>query len=197
MSDGRSRGNIYVLSFVIRDIMKTTLLCLGLGIALAGAGSNRAAAFGTGDNAVRTTVTFVSPEKFTDASDRFNSDRERNDNLAELRVYLIQHVAPYLATGQKLTIAVTDVDLAGEFEPWCGPRFDDIRIVKDIYPPRIQLTFRLMDADGQVVKEGKRDLRDMTFLMKLSLNQDDPLRYEKTLLDDWLREEFRGLKKST
>ena len=176
--------------------MKTTLITLAVGLALAGAGVNRAFAFGTGDKAVRTTVTFSAPEKFTDVGDRFHADSEREATLAELRSYLILRAGSYLALGQKLTITVTDVDLAGDFEPWRGSQYDDVRIVRDIYPPRIDLTFRLTDADGKVVKEGKRELRDLAFMMKLSIDQNDPLRFEKNLLDDWLREEFRSLKKA-
>ena len=85
--------------------------------------------------------------------------------------------------------------LAGE--PWRGPRFDDVRIVKDIYPPRISLSFRLTDAEGNVVKEGKRELRDLAFMMKINMSfRDDSVRYEKALLDDWLRAEFPRVRKS-
>ena len=38
--------------------------------------------------------------------------------------------------GDKLTITFTDIDLAGDFEPWRGPQWDEVRIVKAIYPPR-------------------------------------------------------------
>ena len=176
--------------------MKKTLITLAVAIALAGAGLNRAVAFGTGDNAIRTTVIFSAPEKFTDVGNSFHSDRDRDATLAELKSYLIRRAGAFVSLGEKLTITVTDVDLAGDFEPWRGPQYDDVRIVRDIYPPRIDLTFQLTDADGKVVKEGKRELRDLAFMMKLSIDQNDPLRFEKNLLDDWLREEFRSLKKA-
>jgi hypothetical protein len=87
--------------------------------------------------------------------------------------------------------------MAGDFEPWRGPRFDDIRIVKDIYPPRMNLAFRLTDAEGTVVKEGKRELRDLSFLMKITMSfRDDPVRHEKALVDDWLRAEFPRVRKN-
>ena len=55
----------------------------------------------------------------------------------------------------------------------------------------------LTEADGAVVKEGKRDLRDMAFMMKLTMGfRDDPLRHEKALLDDWLSAEFHRAKKN-
>ena len=99
--------------------------------------------------------------------------------------------------GHTLSVTFTDIDMAGDFEPWRGVRFDDVRIVKDIYPPRIVLSFRLTDADGNVVKQGKRDLRDIAFMMKITMGfRDDSVRHEKALLDDWLRSEFPRVRKS-
>jgi hypothetical protein len=68
-------------------------------------------------------------------------------------------------------------------------------VVKDLYPPRMVLTFRLTDGEGNVLKQGKRDLRDMSFLLKLSIDRNDTLRHEKGMLEDWLRSEFGRVKK--
>jgi hypothetical protein len=62
--------------------------------------------------------------------------------------------------------------------------------VRDIYPPRIALRFRLADAKNTVLKEGERTLSDPMFLAKGHGDRSDPLRHEKALLDDWLRAEF-------
>ena len=89
-----------------------------------------------------------------------------------------------------LEVTFTNVQRAGTYEPWRGPRFDDVRVIKDIYPPRIDLTFTLTDASGTVIKEGTRELLDQSFLQRGRLNETDPLRFEKRMLDDWLRSEF-------
>ncbi len=144
----------------------------------------------------RAEVTYTEPEKFTDAADgQRGSDYGREGNLAELRDYLVQRANVYVPEGQKLSITITDVDLAGEIEPWRSPQMQDTRIIKDIYPPRIDLSFKLVDASGAVVKEGKRDLRDLSYNMKLYPNRSDRRVYEKGLLDDWLRSEFPRAKK--
>lgn len=145
----------------------------------------------------RVEVVFVAPEKFTDARDSYTgSDSGRDAILDQLRDYFAEEAKRFVPEGYKLFVSVTDVDLAGDFEPWRGPRWDDVRIVKDIYPPRINLSFRLTTAAGQVVKEGNRELRDMAFMMRIPVTfRDDPLRYEKTLLDDWFHDEFRDLNK--
>ena len=66
-----------------------------------------------------------------------------------------------------------------------------MRVVRDLYPPRLALAFQVTDAEGKVVTQGRRELRDLAFLFKLPLAfPDDPLRHEKALLDDWLEQEF-------
>ena len=134
-------------------------------------------------------VEFVKPEKFTDAgTPRQYVDRDAN--LSNIKQHIVQQAARMLPADQKLFISVTDVDLAGSFEPW-QLYSREIRIVKDIYPPRIDLKFRLVGADGAVIKEGERSLRDPGFMSGPSMGYGgDNLRYEKVMLDEWLEKEF-------
>jgi len=144
----------------------------------------------------RVTVTFSEPDKFTDAADsQRGSSTRREDNLAEIESYIVERASRYLAEGQRLNVTVTDVDLAGEVEPWRTHGAHDLRIVKDIYPPRIDLSYQLLDANGAVVKEGERKLKDLMFNWKLSIDRQDPRMHEKALIDDWLRTEFKRSKK--
>jgi class 3 adenylate cyclase len=148
--------------------------------------------------ATRVTVVFDHPEKFTDLkagdSDEDN-ERGARDFLPQLKEHLEGEAGRLLGPGQKLTVTFTDIDLAGAYEPWRGPQFSDVRIIKDIYPPRLVLTFVLTGADGKVLKQGPRQLSDMAFLLRITRAfRDDPLRYEKELLDDWLATELRDAK---
>lgn len=143
----------------------------------------------------RAEVIFVQPEKFTDVRDSYgNSEKGREANLSQIRDYILSRAGHYIPAGDKLTVSFTDIDLAGDFEPWRGPQGTDIRIVKDIYPPRIDLEFKLTAADGTVVKEGKRQLRDLVFMSRLSVDRTDALRFEKGMLDDWMSSEFASAK---
>ena len=140
-------------------------------------------------------IIFSHPEKFTDVRDGYTSnERGRDGLLNQIRDYVVTRVAVLVPAGQKLTVTFTNIDLAGDFEPWRGSQGMDIRIVKEIYPPRMDLEFKLTAADGTVLKEGKRQLRDLVFMSKLTINRDDPLKYDKALLDDWLRGEFPASK---
>lgn len=141
-------------------------------------------------------VIFLEPQGFTDVRDEYMGDASRTTYLEQLREHLLERSRHHVPEGQFLSVTITDIDMAGDFEPWLGPRWTDVRIVKDLYPPRIDLSFRLKDASGRVVAEGRRQLRDLAFLMKLSMTfRDDPLRHEKALLDDWLQAEFPAVRR--
>lgn len=173
--------------------MKTPRLLLSAVIGLAVTGAMRA-----GDEskpAPRAEVVFAHPEKFADAKeDYMGSDQGRDAILDSLRDYVVKQSRHYVPEGQRLAVTVTEVDLAGDFEPWRGPSAMDVRIIKDIYAPRIDLSFKLTDAGGKVLKEGARQLRDLAFMMKLSINTSDALRHEKALIDDWFRSDFTRIK---
>ena len=143
-------------------------------------------------------VVFDHPEKFVDVRDTWSDhDNERGSEryLPPLREHLEKVAARRLPAGQQLTITFTDLDLAGDFEPWRGIQFQDVRVVKELYIPRMTFQYKVTDASGAVVKSGERKLLDMGFQMRItSAFRDDPLRYEKAMLDDWLGQEFPAQK---
>lgn len=139
----------------------------------------------------RAEVIFFEPEKFKDAADVDQGDVLRSGYLDELKTHVLNQAKSLVPAGYKLQVTFTDIDLAGEFEPWRGPSADRVRIVKEIYPPRIDLAFRITDAAGNVVSEGRRELRDNAFMMKLTMaSRSDPLRHEKEMIDTWLHKEL-------
>ena len=48
------------------------------------------------------------------------------------------------APADEARVTVTNIDVAGDIESWRGPGRCDVRIMKDTYPPRIDLSFRLL-----------------------------------------------------
>lgn len=95
-----------------------------------------------------------------------------------------------LPQGEQLQVTIDNIKLAGDYEPWRGPNAQDIRFMRDLYPPRIDLHYRLLGADGRVIREGEGKLRDMAYLQRTVPFNNDPLRFDKRLLDDWLNREF-------
>jgi Protein of unknown function (DUF3016) len=158
-----------------------TLVLLGLAAPLALSAVEKAKA------PARTEVIFEKPETFTDVKDGdFGTDKGRDGILAEIRSFIVDRAEKALPAGQKLVVTFTDIDLAGDYEPWRGPQVSDVRIVKSIYAPRFKFSFKVTDAAGKTVKEGNEDIRDLAFDMRLTLDRQDPLRFEKDILKDWI-----------
>ncbi len=135
------------------------------------------------------TVNFKDPDKFTDASSSFGFGTDEG-YLAMLADHLKEVAGKKLAAGQKLEVTFTDVDLAGEFLPTGRP--DQVRVIKEIFMPRLTFSFKLTDASGAVVKEGERRLTDLNFMSNLSVvGRNEPLFYDKALLTDWVRADFK------
>ncbi len=108
----------------------------------------------------------------------------------ELRAYLTQRAELVVPEDQKLTVEFTDVRLAGTYEWWRTPGSPNFRVIQDATPPRIALRFKLVDANGTVLAEGKRVLIDQNFVSESLVHLVGPLRYEKGLIDRWLASEF-------
>src|SRR5258706_12254922 len=112
--------------------------------------------------AATTTVEFEKPESFTDAGRPF-PESARLESLPFLREHLMKEAGQRLPADQKLAVWITDVDLAGQYPPG-GSGIRAARMVKDIYPPGIELRFRLTRTDGTPVREDTRALPDSGFL---------------------------------
>jgi hypothetical protein len=143
----------------------------------------------------RVVVDFDHPENFTDVKDAaFPTDKGRDNILSNIRAYIVERADRLLPEGYSLRMTFTDIDLAGDFEPGRGPRWDDVRIVKSIYPPAFKFAYSVMDPSGKIVKQGTENIRDLTFDNRITFDRSDSLHYEKDVLDDWMRPNLRSLK---
>lgn len=154
-----------------------------LGLALALAGSTAAAA------ASSVSVRYDHPENFTETKEvrAFAPSRADSGYLKTLKTYIEKRASTELEQGQALDIVVTDIDRAGSYVPSMGS-LSPVRVVKEVYPPRISLHFRLLDSNGQVLREGDRKLTNLGFMHDSpgGFSNTDPLRYEKGTIDLWL-----------
>lgn len=138
-------------------------------------------------------VRWENPAQFADIRYSHNQAEARRGNWVEqLATHLRERAQKRLPPGQRLDVNITDIDRAGDYEPWRGLQFQDVRFIRDLYPPRITLTFRRTNADGSVIAEGERKLSDSGFLMSTNSggSASDPLRFEKGLIDRWLSREL-------
>lgn len=139
-------------------------------------------------------VQWTDPAQFTDL--KYSGNRWRasqGDWVVQLAEHLRDSAAKRLPEGERLDITITDIGRAGHYEPWHGVQMQDVRIMRDIYPPSMKLDFRLFGADGQLVSQGSREVRDTGYLMGgTHIGNHDNLYYEKRMIDDWVRDELPG-----
>jgi hypothetical protein len=147
-------------------------------------------------NAATVTVTAEDADKLADIRLSGSSEEKSLPIVLDgLRESLTRSAKRYLAEDQSLDIHFTEIDLAGEFEPWrTGPEYD-VRWVKDIYIPRLEFTYKITGASGAVVAEGEESLRDTAFMMRATSALERRVTYyENQMLHDWLRK-FRKSEK--
>ena len=141
----------------------------------------------------KVTVHLVNPDQFAEIRQNRNYGDVRDGSwLVDLQKYVVKQAGKRLAPGQHLDVNITDIKRAGDFEPWRGPNFADIRVVKEIYPPRIELNYVLKDGNGEVIHEGSDELTDLAFMRRIVRDSTDSLRFEKRLIDDWLAKVLPG-----
>ena len=127
--------------------------------------------------------------EFTQSSNRWAASE--GNWLQDLAQYMRKRAQQQLAPGERLELTIVDLKRAGQYEPWHGVNLQDARIIRDLYPPRMTLDFRRVDANGTVMAQGERKISDPAFLLHASpINNTDPLRYEKRMVDAWLRSEL-------
>lgn len=134
-------------------------------------------------------VTWTDHEKYRDihpGSEGRKHFRERTFKSFEKH---FAKLAENLPKGQILKINVTDVDLAGD--TFSGG-INQLRIIKDIYFPRMNFSYELANTDGSIITSGEIVLKDMNFMMgSNSKYRNKSLRYEKVMLDDWFTKTFK------
>lgn len=130
-------------------------------------------------------VKFVDAERYADAG---NSKWDEPANLKTLATHLQSLGTRYLPADQKLNVEVLDVDLAGE-KRW--RRGQELRILRGRADwPRITLRYTLQDAAGNTLRQSEETVSDPAYQQRGAFGEQEPLRYEKQMLDDWFRKSF-------
>ena len=132
-------------------------------------------------------IEWQNPKKFRDikTSNELQS-RFENRLFETLTKNINKQAEKVLKPGQKLEMQVSDVDLAGDMRPTFGATSGDIRIVKDLYPPRVIFTYKITQGE-KVVIAGDVTLRDMSFMSNSQGFNEKPFHYESNLFNDWLQ----------
>lgn len=137
-------------------------------------------------------VTWQEPEKFTD----IRPGNETRDGF-QARVFkdfgqIFSDLAKKLPDGYQLEIIVSDLDLAGDVNGLYATRARDIRIIKELYWPRMSFSYTLKDANNALLASGKEELKDMNFMSRVGISTgNSSFNYEETMLRDWFNKQQR------
>jgi hypothetical protein len=132
------------------------------------------------------TVTFVQPEKFVDLP---RSGADRDAVLKAVADHVVALARRQLPADCDLKLEVLDLDLAGRLLPsirWPG---NEVRVLRGGADwPRMTVRYTIT-RNGQVLASGEDNMANMAYQDHAThYFDDDPLRYEKTMIDDWFRQ---------
>lgn len=140
-------------------------------------------------------VTTSNPESFTPVpSAQKESKTARRAWVEALCEHIADRIAEALPDGERAEVNITDIRRVA---PMAGTSNvpGEARGSHEVVPPRITLTFKRLSAKGKVVQTASRTLQDTSLQLKGRRYENDPLRYEKALVDDWVAREFGVLGK--
>ena len=139
-------------------------------------------------------VEWTDPEQFTEILHSRNRwEARRGTWVQDLATHLRDSAAARIAPGERLHFRITDIRRAGAFEPGRSQgQMDHVRIMRDIYWPRMSLELAHYDAAGTLVASGEYRLSDPSYLSSHAFHRTntDPQLYEKAMIDRWLQQEF-------
>jgi hypothetical protein len=144
-------------------------------------------------------ITWEKPKEYTDVKPTNQSRTRFREGVFKKLDEHFAELAERLPDGQKLSVTVTDLDLAGQVWPSSfvglgSGAGSDVRLVKRIDIPRMEFSYTLTDANGAVIKKDDVKIKDMAFQDSIrGHSSNDTLRYEKNMIKEWFDDEFPKL----
>lgn len=133
-------------------------------------------------------VSWQEPDKYTD----IRPSNEARDSFKE-KVFkefnaMFSTMAKKLPDGYQMDVTVTDLDLAGDVNGMYSRLGRDIRVVKELYWPRMSFSYILKNEKNEVVVSAKEDLKDMNFMNSIGIHTSgNSFDYEEKMLNDWFK----------
>lgn len=130
-------------------------------------------------------IKWTDPDKYSDVKDPFNGSQTTKEDAFYNIEKVLNRLAKKLPDGYLLKLDVTDLDLAGETHS------SNMRVVRNMYPPRMKFSFQLLDGGDNVLLEKQENIRDTSFMQGVSLRyQNEAFGFEKQLIEDWFKDSF-------
>lgn len=133
-------------------------------------------------------------EDFADVQSSHENKEAFHDRVAKEIAAVFSSLAKKLPEGVHMEVNVTDLDLAGEVRFEMAYGASQIRVMRAIHWPRMNFTYELKNAQGEVVASGKEELRDMDYLSHSRIpSGHTSFEFEEKMIQDWFRKQvFAG-----
>lgn len=135
-------------------------------------------------------IQWQEPEKYTDIRPSHSSRKKFQARVFKHLGEEFQEVAAQLPEGYSLSINVTNVDLAGDVRFNFGTVMREIRIMTDIYSPKLNFSYEVKDANNETVAAGEEKIRDMNYLQRVRSLRSEPFKYERDMIKNWYRKDL-------
>jgi hypothetical protein len=134
-------------------------------------------------------VHFHEPMQFTDFKETsFPSERMTRALMVDFARAIRRATLRHLPEGYSIQVTFNDIDLAGQLASEMGASDQDVRVIRDIYPPRLRFVYTVRGPTGEVLAEGEENLSDLNFMASVPhLRRQDPFIYETELFRNWVR----------
>jgi len=125
-------------------------------------------------------------KEFRDLESDYSTDKKHFKHFKKEMEYEIERLSKkYLKNDYKIEITIKDVDQAGELR---FIRSDRIRVIKDIYSPRIKISYKIFH-NNLIIKKEDAEIRDMNFLT-INHMKSSAFEYEKRAMEKWFKKTF-------
>lgn len=138
-------------------------------------------------------IEWQQPEKFTDIRPATESKKRYQERVINAFNKIWLDISKDLPAGYQLSITMKDLDLAGDVNPMYRMNQTDVRVVKDIYFPRVKLDYVLTGPQQQEIARGTDvKIQDMSFMSSTGISSmNREFHYEHTMLKRWFEKEIQ------
>jgi len=153
-----------------------TLLCIVITISVA--------------DTAKVQINWADPNDYKDI--RASSSESRQDHRQRLASNIQAHMdklASDLADDSTLEMTFTNLTLAGRVRTGrTGSGSEQVRVVRDGYPARMSFSYKLLDNNGDAIKQGEENLTSPLSSTSISTtSRNEPFRIEKKMLTRWFK----------
>jgi len=132
-------------------------------------------------------VNWLHPEKFSDIRPATGTRKAYQERVIKAFDKILGDITEKLPAGYSMEFNVKDLDLAGDVNPMYRLNNTDVRVIKDIYFPRMTFDYVLFDQNKQPVQQGTDvKIKDMGFMTSSHIGyQNREFAYEHEMLKKW------------